>query len=140
MDSFLENPSMTAIPTTTHLQSEFAALLNAAAEAHAGDLHIRLDGDTARVGATVRGQPAAITTWPAERCEAFLSAVFALCDGADSFRYGSARSMRLSGERLELPAKVSGCLVQFLAPVEGGRVLVVRINYQGEACCGSCGG
>lgn len=131
---------MTAVQNSTHLQSEFAALLQAAAEAHAGELHLRLDGDQARVGATVRGQPAAVAAWPAERVESFLSAVFALCDGADAFTYGSARSMRLSGERLTLPAKVSGCLVQFLPPVDGGRVLVVRINYQGDACCGSCGG
>lgn len=131
---------MTAITATADLQTEFRSLLEAAAEVHAGDLHIRLEGGAAKVVATVRGQAAPVTEWPAARCEAFLGAVFALCDKADSFTYGAARSMRLSGERFALPAKVSGCLVQFLPPSDGGRLLVVRINYEGDACCGSCGG
>lgn len=131
---------MTAAAALADLQSEFRSLLEAAAEVHAGDLHIRLEGDAAKVIATVRGQPAAVTEWPAERCESFLGAVFALCDKADGFRYGEARSLRMSGERFALPGKVSGALVQFLPPTQGGRVLVVRINYEGDACCGSCGG
>lgn len=131
---------MTAMTATADLQSEFRELLEAAAAAHAGDLHIRLDGDVARVFATLRGAVTEVTDWPAARCEAFLSAVFSLCDKAESYSHGSARMMRLSGERFTLPGKVSGCLVQFLPPSDGGRVLVVRLNYEGDACCGSCGG
>lgn len=131
---------MTVLTATADLQSEFRDLLTAAAAAHAGDVHIRQEGDQAKVLATLRGVPTEVAEWPAARSEAFLSAVFALCDKADSFTYGTARMMRLSGERFDLPPKVSGCLVQFLPPGEGGRVLVVRINYEGDACCGSCGG
>ncbi|GEM_PF-1985757 len=131
---------MTVLTATADLQSEFRDLLEAAAAAHAGDLHIRLEGDVAKVFATLRGQATAVIEWPAARCESFLSAVFGLCDKADAFTYGTARNMRLSGERFTLPGKVSGCLVQFLPPSDGGRVLVVRINYEGDACCGSCGG
>lgn len=131
---------MTALTATADLQSDFRELLEAAAAAHAGDLHIRLDGDVARVFATLRGTAAAVTEWPAGRCESFLTAVFSLCDKADVFAYGTARMMRLSGERFTLPGKVTGCLVQFLPPSDGGRVLVVRLNYEGDACCGSCGG
>lgn len=126
--------------TTADFQSDFRSLLTAAADVHAGDVHIRLDGPRAKVAATVRGQVVPVADWPAEHCQDFLGAVFALCDKADAYVYGSARAMRMTGERLALPDKVSGCMVQFLPPADGDRVMVVRLNYQGDACCGSCGG
>lgn len=130
---------MTTTPIAD-LQADFRSLLAAAADVHAGDVHIRLDGSQARVAAMVRGQVVPVTDWPVERCEAYLAAVFALCDKADAYVHGSARSMRMTGERLALPGGVSGCMVQFLPPADGDRVLVVRLNYVGDACCGSCGG
>jgi hypothetical protein len=31
-------------------------------------------------------------------------------------------------------------LMQFMPAADGGRRLVARISYQGDMCCGSCGG
>lgn len=131
---------MNSIAPKSDLQAEFLAYLEAAARAHAGEFHIRLDGDRAMVIATVRGEPAHVTTWSAGRCEALLRAAFSLCDGAGDYDYGSARSMRMTGANAALPEGVSMVLVQFMPPKDGGRHLVVRLTYQGDVCCGSCGG
>lgn len=131
---------MNSIAPQADLQAEFLALLDAAVRAHAGDLHIRLSGDRAVVGATIRGDQVVVTEWPAERLESVLPAVFGLCDKADAYVYGSSRSMRMTGERVALPETVSMILAQFLAPKDGGRVFVARITREGDVCCGSCGG
>lgn len=131
---------MTVVTPTADLQAEFRALLDAAARAHAGDLHIRLDGGRARVVATLQGQPTEVAQWPAERCETMLPAVFALCDKAEGYTYGSSHSLRMTGERAPLPAGVSMVLAQFFPAKDGGRHLVCRLTYEGDVCCGSCGG
>ncbi len=131
---------MNNIAPTADLQAEFQAILDAVVRAHAGDFSIRLAGDRALLGATVRGEAVQVADWPASRLESFLPAVFALCDKADTYVYGSSRSMRMTGERMALPETVSMILTQFFAPKDGGRVFVARITRESDTCCGSCGG
>lgn len=131
---------MSAVTPAADLQNEFKALLDAAARDHAGDLHIRIEGDRAVVIETVRGEPKQVAEWPAVRCQSLLPAVFDLCDKAEGYVYGSVHSLRLTGERMRMPEGVSMVLVQFFAPKDGGRHLVCRLTYEGDICCGSCGG
>lgn len=131
---------MNALSSHKDLQNEFLALIESAACAHANDLHIRVAGDRAQVMATVRGEALPVAEWPLSRCEDLLSAAFALCDKADDYVYGSARSMRMTGERAALPEGVTMALVQFMPAKDGGRHLVARLSYAGDVCCGTCGG
>jgi hypothetical protein len=131
---------MTIIAPEADLQAEFQAILDAVVRAHAGELSIRIAGDRAQVIATIRGEQVQIADWSASRLESVLPAAFALCDKADAYVYGSARSMRMTGERMALPETVSMILAQFFAPKDGGRVFVARITREGDTCCGSCGG
>lgn len=131
---------MNSIAPEADLQAEFQAILDAVVRAHAGEFSIRLSGDRALLGATVRGEPVQIADWSASRLETFLPAIFALCDKAEGYVYGSARSMRMTGERMALPESVTMILAQFFAPKDGGRVFVARITRESDTCCGSCGG
>lgn len=118
----------------------FAAHLTAATGIHANEIHLRGDDDVFRLVAMVRGDAVLMAELTPAQAGVFLADTFALCDGADTYQPGAARMMRLTGERLALPAGMAQALVQFLPPRDGGRQLVARISYAGDVCCGSCGG
>jgi hypothetical protein len=120
--------------------SSFTDLLQLAAGAHASELTLRVENGQASVVAMVRGDAAQLAQWPESEAAPFLAQAFAVCDGADDFVPGVSRMMRMTGERAALPAGVATALVQFLPPREGGRHLVVRLSYEGDVCCGTCGG
>jgi hypothetical protein len=124
---------MTALPA-------FLDLVHNAAAAHASEINLRSEDGRARVVAMVRGDSMLMAEAGADQAQAFLADAFARCDGADTFMPGSARMMRMTGERAPLPAGIATALVQFLPEREGGRTLVVRLSYDGDVCCGTCGG
>jgi hypothetical protein len=124
---------MTSLPS-------FLDLVHNAAGAHASEVNLRIEDGEAKVVAMIRGDAALMASWPAAETGAFLAQAFALCDGADSFTPGSSRMMRMTGERAPLPAGIATVLVQFLPPRDGARQLVVRLSYEGDVCCGTCGG
>ncbi|OJX70336.1 hypothetical protein [Magnetospirillum sp. 64-120] len=114
--------------------------LTNAANVHASEIQLRRgeDGQDSLV-AMVRGDAVLMATLDQGAAETFLGQAFAVCDGAESYAPGIGRMMRLTGERLELPKGVSQVLMQFMA-AGGARRLVSRISYEGDVCCGSCGG
>lgn len=127
--------------TADDLRAEVATLLTTAADIHASEVQVALDGDTARVTATIRGERLDVVRWPTARCPAIMEAAYGLCDGAgDDFAYGKTHSLRMTGERFRLPAGVTMILMQFLPPRDGGRHLVARFTREADVCCGSCGG
>lgn len=128
----------------------FAELLNAAATLHANEIQLRRGEDgaapgggaqvvAAQVVAMVRGDAVVMAELTESEAATFLAQAFSACDGAQAFQPGVARMMRLTGERLALPRGLSQVLMQFL-PAGGARALVGRIAYDGDVCCGSCGG
>lgn len=123
----------------------FAELLNAAATLHANEIQLRrgedgaAPGGGAQVVAMVRGDAVLMAELTESEAATFLAQAFSACDGAQTFQPGVARMMRLTGERLALPRGLSQVLMQFL-PAGGARALVGRIAYDGDVCCGSCGG
>lgn len=122
------------------MKSTFAELLNAAATLHANEIQLRAGEDgPERVVAMVRGDAVLMAELEAAQADALLAQAFSACDGADSYQPGTARMMRLTGERLALPQGIAQVLMQFL-PQGGARRLVGRIAYDGDVCCGSCGG
>ncbi|CAA7621334.1 conserved hypothetical protein [Magnetospirillum sp. LM-5] len=124
---------MTALPA-------FLDLVHNAAAAHASEVNLRIEDGRTQVVAMVRGDAILMAETGAEQAQTFLADAFSRCDGADSFTLGSARMMRMTGERAPLPDGISTALVQFLPLREGGRALVVRLSYEGDVCCGTCGG
>ncbi|MBR9971371.1 hypothetical protein [Magnetospirillum sulfuroxidans] len=122
------------------MTDRFADHLIAATRIHANEIHLRGDDDVFRLVAMVRGDAVLMAELSPAQAADFLADAFALCDDGDCYQPGAARMMRLTGERLALPAELSQALVQFLPPRDGGRQLVARLSYAGDVCCGSCGG
>lgn len=122
------------------LEAEFNSLLLSAARDHASQIFIRLAGERAEAVATISGGDVVMADWPAERALEILPAAFGLCDSADPYAPGSARTVQMTGQNNALPAGIRSILVQFLPPRDGGRVLVARITREGDTCCGTCGG
>jgi len=114
--------------------------LTNAANVHATEIQLRRGDDGCdSLVAMVRGDAVLMASLDQAQSEILLGQGFAACDGADAYVPGAARMMRLGGERLDLPQGVSQVLMQFMAG-GGGRRLVARIAYEGDVCCGSCGG
>lgn len=114
--------------------------LTNAANVHASEIQLRRgeDGQDSLV-AMVRGDAVLMATLTQDETSSLLQQAFAACDGADTYVSGTARMMRLTGERQSLPQGVSQVLMQFMA-AGGARHLVSRLAYEGDVCCGSCGG
>lgn len=118
----------------------FQIHLTNAANVHASEIQLRRrDDGPDQLVAMVRGDAVLMAELDETQAADLLSQAFAACDGADQFTPGAARMMRMTGERQGLPAGVSQVLMQFMA-AGGGRRLVGRIAYEGDVCCGSCGG
>lgn len=114
--------------------------LTNAANVHATEMQLRRgdDGQDLLV-AMVRGDAALMATLDAMQSDAVLAQAFAACDGGGDYVAGTARMMRMTGESVTLPKGVTQILMQFMAD-GGARRLVARISYDGDVCCGSCGG
>lgn len=124
----------------TSMTATFAELLTSAATLHANEIQLRAgDESPDQVVAMVRGDSVLVAELAEGAAADFLAQAFSACDGADDYRAGAGRMMRLTGERLALPKGIAQVLMQFLPP-GGARQLVARISYDGDVCCGSCGG
>lgn len=121
-------------------QAELLALLDAAVSAHANVVQVRVDKDAAVIEIMAAGSPVDVREVPLSRCADLLPALFSLCDEADDYVYGSSRSARMTGVKMALPAGVSMVFVQFFPARDGQRHMVARLTYDGDVCCGSCGG
>lgn len=117
----------------------FAHVLADAGGIHANEIQVRTAESGHQLVAMVRGDAVVMGELDADQALIFLDQAFALCDGADDYRAGAGRMMRLTGERLALPKGIPQVLMQFLPP-GGARQLVARISYDGDVCCGACGG
>lgn len=117
----------------------FAQVLADAGGIHANEIQVRTAEGGHHLVAMVRGDAVVMGELDADQVAAFLDQAFGLCDGADDYRAGAGRMMRLTGERLDLPTGIAQVLMQFLPP-GGVRQLVARLSYDGDVCCGSCGG
>jgi hypothetical protein len=131
---------MNVVSAAADMQAEFQSLLSETVRRHGKELTIRINGDKALAMAKIDSGEEILAEWPASRCEAFLTAVFGLCDQADPYTYGSSRSLFMTGEKATLPVELRTVLVQFMPFKDGGRHLVARLTYQGDMCCGTCGG
>ncbi|MGE4278721.1 MAG: hypothetical protein AB7G62_03985 [Magnetospirillum sp.] len=118
----------------------FHTYLTNAVNVHASEIQLRSrDDGPDHLVAMVRGDAVLMAELDDAQTNDLLSQAFAACDGADQFTPGAARMMRMTGERKGLPTGVTQVLMQFMA-AGGGRRLVGRIAYEGDLCCGTCGG
>ena len=124
---------MTELPT-------FVDLVHNAAGAHASEVNLRVEEGKTLITAMIRGDAALMAEAGADQSDTFLAQAFSACDDSDEYIPGKARMMRMTGQKAPLPNGVSTALVQFMPPREGGRSLVVRLTYEGDVCCGTCGG
>lgn len=135
--AFSEGAINFAGPAMTH---SFANHLTNAANVHASEIQLRRGEDgQASLVAMVRGDAVVMASLTRDEALSLLEQAFAHCDGAQSYAPGAARMMRMTGERHNLPKGVSQVLMQFMAG-DGARSLVSRIAYEGDVCCGTCGG
>lgn len=122
------------------MTAPFAQLLTSAATIHANEIQLRAgDQGLDQVVAMVRGDSVLMAELDETATADFLAQAFSACDGAEAYQPGASRMMRLTGERLDLPKGIAQVLMQFL-PQGGARQLVARISYDGDVCCGTCGG
>lgn len=117
----------------------FPHVLADAGGIHANEIQLRVAESGHQLVAMVRGDAVMMGELEVDQVADFLGQAFALCDGADEYQTGRGQMMRLTGERLPLPAGIAQVLMQFL-PNGGARRLVARISYDGDVCCGTCGG
>lgn len=131
---------MTVAAPAADAQAELLALFDTAVSAHANVVQVRVDKETAVIEIMAAGNPVDAREIPLSRCLDLLPALFSLCDESDDYVYNSSRSARITGMKMPLPAGVSMVFVQFFPARDRQRHMVARITYDGDVCCGSCGG
>lgn len=131
---------MTTITAALDLRADFLSLLEEAAAAHANIVQLRLDGVAAIMETLATGTVVARAEGRLADCAQMLPAIFALADGLADYTYGDNRSTRMTGEKAPLPPGVAMVFLQFFPARDGQRHLVARITYDGDTCCGTCGG
>jgi type II secretory ATPase GspE/PulE/Tfp pilus assembly ATPase PilB-like protein len=116
------------------VQEQFLAMVRDASERRASDIHMMISRFEASVRLRVDGILEPYRILPAEEAHAICVAAFNMAEASDSnYRPLEYQGARISRLRTELPPGVMSVRLQFSPMLQGGRYLVARLLYEGDA-------
>jgi type II secretory ATPase GspE/PulE/Tfp pilus assembly ATPase PilB-like protein len=116
------------------VQEQFLAMVRDASERRASDIHMMISRFEASVRLRVDGILEPYRVLPAEEAHAICVAAFNMAEASDSnYRPLEYQGARISRLRTELPPGVMSVRLQFSPMLQGGRYLVARLLYEGDA-------